>query len=422
MRKNKTSLLFFSACFVILTFSFLGNILLFEKTKASTEESNAVFVGQRAILENFSMTSKDGQAKINIPSGSIRRSAFIEIKTTESYPPLPVDKNQISKIYHYSMLPATNNALVGQINLEIKYYQENGNWKEIFIYNDETKKWQNTPGTINTETKTVLSKTSWASGYIVVLEDKVYKSEYLKKIINSPSIIVADAKTGEILLERDSETIRPIASLTKLATTAVFLDHNPGWNKLVAMIPEDDTIPSKIYAKNGDVFTTNSLFYATLIKSANNATKALARSTGLSNESFVFEMNKKAKDLGMNNTFFDEPTGLSNNNVSTAMDFLKISSALFADPLFLKTTTPKIYMISSVSGQKHTLINSNKLLDVPYVVIGSKTGFTNSAGRCLAMKVRNKNGKEIIAITIGADTPGAQWEDMRLILDATLSE
>ncbi len=422
MRKNKTSLLFFSACFVILTFSFLGNILLFEKTKASAEESNAVFVDQRAILENFSMTSKDGQAKINIPSGSIRRSAFIEIKTTESYPPLPVDKNQISKIYHYSMLPATNNALVGQINLEIKYYQENGNWKEIFIYNDETKKWQNIPGTINTETKTVLSKTSWASGYIVVLEDKVYKSEYLKKIINSPSIIVADAKTGEILLERDSETIRPIASLTKLATTAVFLDHNPGWNKLVAMTPEDDTIPSKIYAKNGDVFTTNSLFYATLIKSANNATKALARSTGLSNESFVFEMNKKAKDLGMNNTFFEEPTGLSNNNVSTAMDFLKISSALFADPLFLKTTTPKIYTISSISGQKHTLINSNKLLDVPYVVIGSKTGFTNSAGRCLAMKVRNKNGKEIIAITIGADTPGAQWEDMRLILDATLSE
>ncbi|MDZ4221594.1 MAG: hypothetical protein U1C18_01840, partial [Patescibacteria group bacterium] len=59
-------------------------------------------------------------------------------------------------------------------------------------------------------------------------------------------------------------------------------------------------------------------------------------------------------------------------------------------------------------------------IDVPYVVIGSKTGFTYEAGRCLVMKARNKEGREVIAVTLGGGTPGAQWDDMRLLLDAAL--
>ena len=189
------------------------------------------------------------------------------------------------------------------------------------------------------------------------------------------------------------------------------------------MRAEDDAIPAKIYVRQGDTLTTRDLFYATLARSANNAAKALARATGLSEQAFVAAMNRKAAELGMRNTHFTEVTGLSEENISTARDYLILSKKLFADMLFLQATTPKYVTIATVNnGKRYRLQNTNQLLDVPYVVVGSKTGYTAEAGRCIIMKAKNKAGREIIAITLGADVVGAQWEDMRLLLDAALGE
>ncbi|MBI2637234.1 MAG: D-alanyl-D-alanine carboxypeptidase, partial [Parcubacteria group bacterium] len=182
-----------------------------------------------------------------------------------------------------------------------------------------------------------------------------------------------------------------------------------------------DAIPAKIYAKPGDVFTARDLFYATLLRSANNAAKALARSTGLSPEEFVAAMNQKARELEMRDTSFADPTGLSAQNVSTAEDLYKLARHVFSDLAFLQATTPKKITISSVNnGKRHVLENTNKAIDVPYVVIGSKTGYTEEAGRNVVMKARNRAGREVIAITLGGESPGAQWDDMRLLLDAAL--
>ena len=159
-----------------------------------------------------------------------------------------------------------------------------------------------------------------------------------------------------------------------------------------------------------------------LLKSANNAAKALARSTGISNEEFVEKMNQKAKDLGMKNSRFVEVTGLSNENVSTAHDLMILSKDMFSKMIMLEATTPKKITISTTKGKKIILENSNKLIDLPYAMLGSKTGFTYEAGRCLTMKLKNKKGEEALAITLGADNPGAQWEDMRILLDAVLGK
>jgi len=370
----------------------------------------------------YTITTQEKDAYITIKPNTLNHSAFVELIKPEFYPATLLDKDLVSNVYHYAILPATDNQLSNSIALNMLYSSEEARYKEIYIFDQNLSSWQNLEGSINTKTRTLTAQTSQASGFIAVFADHLDKSEYLKEKINSESMLILDAKTGEILLERGSEIQRPIASLTKLMTAAVFLDHNPGWNAKISMKAQDDTIPSKIYVKTGDVFTTHDLFYATLIKSANNAAKALARSTGLTHQEFVDKMNQKAKDLGMENTHYVEVTGLSSENVSTAHDLMILSKNLFADMTFLQATTPKYFTIATATGKRISMQNSNKLINLPYTILGSKTGFTYEAGRCLTMKAKNKSGKEVVAITLGADQIGAQWDDMRILLDATLEE
>ena len=173
--------------------------------------------------------------------------------------------------------------------------------------------------------------------------------------------------------------------------------------------------------KPGSRLTTRDLFFATLVASANNAAKALARSTGLSPAAFVQKMNAKAKELDMNNTTFVEPTGLDERNQTTAEDYLKLSQKLLSDMLFLQATTSKKYTVTDLSRKrKITIANTNQILKSPYIITGSKTGFTYEAGRCLMIRAKNRSGQEVIAIIMGADKQGAQWQDMSLLLDAAL--
>lgn len=409
----------------IITTYFLAVILLAIPSFINAQSTILVseIITKSTLNQGYSIISPNQDLEIKIAPNSLNRSIFTELIKPEFYPSVPLDKTRISNVYYYSILPTTNNKLWEDISITFKYPLNETRYREIYIYNGELSEWTNLPGNITLANQTLTTSTNWASGFIAVFADHLDKSEYLKEKINSPSMLIADIKTGEILVERESSVIRPIASLTKLMTTAVFLDNNPGWDKRVSMKAADDTIPSKIYVRNGDTFTTHDLFYATLVKSANNAANALARSTGLTHDQFVKKMNEKAKLFGMNNTHFEEVTGLSEKNVSTAQDYFILTKKLFSSMTFLQATTQKYFTIATVDNRKrHVMKNSNKLLNVPYTVLGSKTGFTYEAGRCLAMKVKNKQGREVLAITLGANKFGAHWDDMRTLLDATLGE
>ena len=409
----------------IITTYFLAVILLAIPSFINAQSTILVseIITKSTLNQGYSIISPNQDLEIKIAPNSLNRSIFTELIKPEFYPSVPLDKTRISNVYYYSILPTTNNKLWEDISITFKYPLNETRYREIYIYNGELSEWTNLPGNITLANQTLTTSTNWASGFIAVFADHLDKSEYLKEKINSPSMLIADIKTGEILVERESSVIRPIASLTKLMTTAVFLDNNPGWDKRVSMKAADDTIPSKIYVRNGDTFTTHDLFYATLVKSANNAANALARSTGLTHDQFVQKMNEKAKLFGMNNTHFEEVTGLSKKNVSTAADYFILTKKLFSSMTFLQATTQKYFTIATVDNRKkYRMKNSNKLLNVPYTVLGSKTGFTYEAGRCLAMKVKNKQGREVLAITLGANKFGAHWDDMRTLLDATLGE
>ncbi len=394
---------------------------LFSPIHVSAQSNNtlSLYLTNKTTEQGYTLTYPNNQLRVQITPHSLSRSITAEITQVGTFPDIPKDKDLISDVYQYALLPTTNNTLEKPVVLEMYYPQDETRWREMYIYNEKTQQWEHQKGWINLTDHYLIAETTQASGLIAVFADHLDKSEYLKEQITAPSIYVADAQTGEILIERSSDVVRPIASLSKLATATVFTEHNPGWDTVMRMQPEDDTIPSKIYAKNGSTITTRDLFYATLLKSANNAAKALARSTGMDMSHFAEAMNTATKNIGLEHSTFVEPTGLSEHNISTAEDMYKLAKHAFADPLFLQATTPKHYEIR-VAGKPYLLTNTNRLLDVPYTVLGSKTGFTYEAGRCLVMKARNKEGREIIAVTLGGQVPNAHWEDMRMLLDATL--
>lgn len=405
---------------IAATFLYPGSSIASSQTLISKKLS------REEIWNGYKIEFPENEGAIEIIANSINRSANIEIIKMDNFPEIPKDKDLASSVYHFSILPTTQNKLSSQIIISLSYNPTDVRWKEIYFYNQELGSWERVHGNIDTQKNQISTQTNCASAFIAVMSDHLNKNEDLKEKINSPIILIIDAKTGETLVERQSNVARPIASLTKLMTAAVFLDHNPGWDKKITMTNQDDAIPAKIYIKTGEKLTIKDLFYATLLKSANNAAKALARSTGLSNNEFVRQMNEKASQFGMVNTHFEEVTGLSEKNVSTAHDLMILSKKLFSDMTFLRATTPNRITIATANTRKKIILeNSNSIINsqsTPYTVLGSKTGYTYEAGRCLDMKVKNKSGKEIISIIMGADKPGAQWDDGIKLINAALAE
>lgn len=228
--------------------------------------------------------------------------------------------------------------------------------------------------------------------------------------LNAKSAIVIDSKTGKILYKKNSEQRLPIASITKLMTAKVVLDLDPQWDKIMEYSRFDNDVTdyagkwemSYLYVDPGETMTVKDLFFSSLLGSANNATYALYRSTGLLRRDFIEVMNRKAKELGMSDTKFTEPSGLDPRNVSTARDLAKLGRKIFNNFKILEATTSKKYSFSTINtDEPHTIINKNKILDSELYILGSKTGYLHEAGRCIMLKATDKDRNEIIVVTLG---------------------
>jgi len=161
--------------------------------------------------------------------------------------------------------------------------------------------------------------------------------------ITAKSAIAVDAKTGTILYKNNSQEIRSMASITKLMTALVFLDHNPGWQKEIFTIASDRRNGGIIHLNTGEVMTLKDLFYTALIASDNDAAMALARSTGLSESEFINKMNQKAKQIGLTDTQFSDPTGLKFSNKSTAQEIIKLLNYALQDSVIKDATSTAKY-------------------------------------------------------------------------------
>lgn len=186
--------------------------------------------------------------------------------------------------------------------------------------------------------------------------------------------------TGEILWERNADEQLPIASISKLVTMLVVTDAQPDFEGVVTVINEDNANVegSRLYVSEGETVGLLDLFYTSLVGSANNSTKAVARSTGLNTDAFAARMNARARQLGMTGARFYEPTGLDPRNTATARDVARLGRVAFQQPLIRAALmTPIHKFVTEDRNIHHTIHNTNQLLDRGII---SKTGYLPEAG------------------------------------------
>ncbi len=235
--------------------------------------------------------------------------------------------------------------------------------------------------------------------------------------IGSTAGAIWDVDKGMLVATKNADERHPIASLTKLMTALVYLDRKPTFKNIVTYQKSDNTIPARIAVNPGETITTKDLWYSMLIGSANNATRALARSTKLSEAEFVRLMNAKANELGLTNTTFADPTGLDLANQSTARDMAKLVAAAFRRPEIATVASKVTYTFTTVNTRKvHTLNGGTprkNVLTSGWQVTGIKTGYIDEAGRCLVAQVKGKTTqRNLVVVTIGGMDWGTVERDM----------
>jgi D-alanyl-D-alanine carboxypeptidase len=251
------------------------------------------------------------------------------------------------------------------------------------------------------------------------------KTTDIDLMINEGAGVVLDAGSGKIIFSKDHEKRVPIASITKLATVMVFMDHNPGWEKEYTINSEDRVEGGTIYLYRGDRVSLKTLFELSLIASDNMAAKALMRSSGLGNDLFVEEMNRKMQDLGLLDTSFAEVSGLSAKNISTPYETAKlIKAALKVDEIRKALLTEK-YQLTTLDGRTKTIHNTNLMLSSykssDFVHLGGKTGYTESAGFCFVGMFANNDEEEIITVFLGGNHMNSRFENSKKMADWTFS-
>lgn len=192
--------------------------------------------------------------------------------------------------------------------------------------------------------------------------------------LSSRSYLAADLQTGEIILEQNENLIAPIASVTKLMT-AVVAEENMDMQK-IAIVSRDsyNTYGAQGKLLLGEKIKVYDLMYPLLMESSNDAAEVLADAYDKGNSAFMALMNKKAVELGMNDTYYEDPSGLNPKNVSSIHDLLKLGRYAFQKhPNLYSMTRVRQYAIL-----KHTWFNQNRFLNYD-TFLGGKNGYIDEA-------------------------------------------
>lgn len=222
--------------------------------------------------------------------------------------------------------------------------------------------------------------------------------------IRSAAALVLDQTTGKALVEKQADMVVPIASITKLMTAMVVLDARQNLQEVIEITAEDiDHLKgTRSRLPVGTTMTRETAMLLALMSSENRAANALGRHYPGGLPAFVQAMNRKARQLGMFNSRFEEPTGLSSNNVSTANDLARMVMASGAYPeIRIYSTTSSASV--EIRGRVQEFANTNALVRSDNWQIGvSKTGFISEAGRCLVMQAWVAD-KPVVIVLLDSD-------------------
>ncbi len=219
--------------------------------------------------------------------------------------------------------------------------------------------------------------------------------------LRSASALVINAD-GSVIYGKDIDTVRPIASITKLMTAMVILDSGLDLEKKITVTKADRDLVQLTGSRleYGATLSRREMILLAIMSSENRAATALGRNWPGGMEQFVAEMNKKASQLGMSNSQFADPAGLNAENISTARDLIKmVTSAQNYSLIREASTTTRIEVRPYAKRGPLVYGNTNRLLkNKSWDIALSKTGYINESGRCLVMQA-NIEG-EIVSIVL----------------------
>lgn len=244
---------------------------------------------------------------------------------------------------------------------------------------------------------------------------------------NVKSAILIERDTGSVLYEKNSGEQLPPASMTKVMTMLLIMEAidegKLSWDEKIRTSEYAASMGgSQIFLEPGEEMTTKQMLQGIAIGSGNDASVAMAERIAGSEEAFVEMMNKKAKELGLKNTQFQNPTGLSaKEHYSTAHDMAIMAKELLKyEKITDYTGTYEAYLRED-TDKKFWLVNTNRLVRFYPGVDGLKTGFTSEAKYCLTATAE-KDGMRVIAVVFGAPTSKERNAQVTKMLDFAFSQ
>lgn len=238
--------------------------------------------------------------------------------------------------------------------------------------------------------------------------------------INSRAYVVIDRKSNTVLVGKNENQKKKMASTTKIMTALIVIENCDLSETVEISKKSASTRGSRLGLKTGDKITVYDLLYGLMMRSGNDSAVALAEHTAGSISIFADLMNQKAVELGLSNTHFVTPHGLDEDeHYTTAYELALLSNYAMNNEIFAKIVGTKNYTIT-INGYPKTLTNTNELLGSLNGVYGIKTGFTNGANRCLVTCCK-RGEMDLICVVLGADTKKYRTTDSIKLLEYSFS-
>ncbi len=229
---------------------------------------------------------------------------------------------------------------------------------------------------------------------------------------NADSAVLMDGDSGTILFEKNSHKVRGMASTTKIMTALVALETVDPDVEFEIPPAACGIEGSSVYLQEGEILTAGQLLYCLLLESGNDSAAAIALLCCGSIRAFAEKMNSTAEELGLENTHFENPHGLSDkNHYTTAHDLAIITAQAMRHPVFRQIVGTKKYTFTPKKGTTRTLVNHNKLLFGFDGATGVKTGYTKADGKCLVSSA-SREGLNLIAVTLCDSNPTRTHTDL----------
>lgn len=233
--------------------------------------------------------------------------------------------------------------------------------------------------------------------------------------VSAESAVLIEAESRKILYEKNAYEKRPMASTTKIMTGLLAIENYDLQSVVTVSRDAVGVEGSSIYLREDERLPMEELVYALMLESANDAAAAIAIAVGGSIGGFAEMMNSKAREIGLENTSFENPHGLdSENHYTTAYDLARLSAYALENPAFSRIVSTHKRILKTENGDiTRLLVNHNRLLNAYDGIIGVKTGYTRRSGRCL-VSAAERDGVRLVAVTLNAPD---DWNDHRRMLD-----